>query len=351
MTRRERLAIAALVSLALHTLVISGDWIPVPEPPGEPKPLLARLAPLPELKPAPPPRPRVRKPRRAAPAPVPPVETVAAAGPFVLPEPDPDEAPADEVAPEAAAPEPPQKLALAAEPSVAAARSLPRRGRITFSLLYGDERTYVGEAVQSWEVEAGSYKLASEAHTAGFVELFRPQRLRYMSQGRITPRGVQPESFLISRTRRGRTEAALARFDWSAGSLTYGHAREQKRAALPAGAQDLMSFVYQYVIAPPAPGRYRVPITTGADFEVYEVEVSAEQDIETPIGTVRALPVRQLPRPGDESVEVWLAAEYRYLPVRVRHFDRQGNYAGEQLVSEIRVSEEQSQSLSDWVIE
>lgn len=340
MTRRGRLALAALVSAALHTMVISGDWIPLPQPPGEPRPLLARLAPLPGLEPAPPPpRARVRKPRRAAPAP--PVETIAAASPFVLPEPDPDEAPAEEVAQETAAPEPPQKLALAAEPSAAAARSLPRRGRITFSLLYGDEGTFVGEAVQSWEVEADSYKLASEAHTAGFVELFRPQRLRYMSQGKVTPAGLQPESFLISRTRRGRTEAAVARFDWSAGSLTYGYAREQKQAALPAGTQDLMSFVYQYVIAPPAPGRYRVPITTGAGLEVYEVDVAPEQDLVTPVGTVRALPVRQVARPGEESVEVWLAADYRYLPVRVRHFDRQGNYAGEQLVSEIRVSDEQ----------
>lgn len=339
MTRRERIAIAALASFALHTLVISGTWLPLPQAPADPRPLEARLAPLPELKPAPP-RSRIRKPRRAAPAPAPPVEAVAVASPFLLPEPDPDEAPAEEAAPEPTAPEPPQKLALVAQPSVVAARSLPRRGRITFSLLYGEERTPVGEAVQSWEVEADSYKLASEARTEGLVEFFRPQRLRYMSQGEVTPAGLLPKSFLISRTRRGQTEVALARFDWEAGTLTYGRAREQKRAALPAGTQDLMSFVYQFVITPPAPGRYRVPITTGAEIEVYEVEVAPEQDLETPVGTVRALPVRQVPRPGKESVEVWLAADYRYLPVRVRHFDRQGNYAGEQVVSEIRVSEE-----------
>jgi hypothetical protein len=340
MTTRLRLVIAAILSVAFHALVISGEWVPMPQAPGKPRLLQARLAPPPELKPAVP-RPKVRAARRAAPAPVPKVAAVAAASPLVLPDLLPDEAPAEEVAEQPVAPESPQQLALAAQPSVAAAaHSLPRRGRISFTLFYGNDQYYVGTAVQSWEAGADTYLLASEAETGGIVDLFWPQRLRYMSRGKITPRGLQPESFLASRTRRGRNEAAQARFDWNAGSLNYGYAHEQKSAPLPAGTQDLMSFVFQYVLAPPAPGRYRVPITTGTRFEVYEIVVSGEERIETPLGTLRALPVRQLPRPGQESVEVWLAADYHHLPVRIRHFDREGSVSGEQVVSEIRVSEE-----------
>jgi len=340
MTTRQRLVIAALLSLAFHALVISGEWVPLPQAPGEPRLLQARLAPPPELKPAIP-RPKVRAARRAAPAPVPRVAAVAAASPLVLPDLLPDEAPAEEAAEPPAAPEPPQQLALAAESSAAAAaHSLPRRGRIYFTLYYGNDRFYVGTAVQSWEAGADTYLLASEAETGGIVELFWSQRMRYMSRGKITPRGLQPESFLASRMRRGKNEAAQARFDWSAGRLNYGYAREQKSAPLPAGTQDLMSFVFQYVLAPPAPGRYRVPITTGTRFEVYEIVVSGEERIETPLGTLRALPVRQVPRPGEESIEVWLAADYHHLPVRIRHFDREGNVSGEQVASEIRISEE-----------
>jgi hypothetical protein len=334
MTVRGRLAAAALASLALHALVIAGNWLPVPQPADTLRPLEARLAPLPEPKPDVP-RPRVRTPRHSAPAPVPPVPSVAAVGPLPVPEPQPETAPA-----EIAAPEPPQRLALAAESSSVIARSLPRRGRITYTLLYGDTRSYIGKVVQAWEVEDGAYRISSDAETGGIVELFRPQRLRYVSQGRVTREGLRPESFLMSRTRRGQNEAAQARFDWSAGSLTYGLAREQKNVSLPAGAQDFMSFIYQFVLAPPAPGRYRIPITTGSRFDVYEIEVSEEAAIETPIGTLKALPVKQLPRPGAESIEIWLAADYRYLPVRIRHFDREGRYSGEQMVSEIRISEE-----------
>ncbi len=338
---RLRLVIAALLSLAFHALVISGEWLPMPQAPGQPRLLQARLAPPPELKPAVP-RPKVRAARRAAPAPVPEVVAVAAASPLVLPDLLLDDAPEEEVAEQPTAPEPPQQLALAAETSVAAAArsSLPRRGRISFTLFYGDDRYYVGTAVQSWEAGADTYLLASEAETGGIVELFWSQRLRYLSRGKITPRGLQPESFLASRTRRGRNEAAQARFDWSAGSLKYGYAHEQTSAPLPADAQDFMSFIFQYVLAPPVPGRYRVPITTGTRFEVYEIVVSGEERIETPLGDLRALPIRQLPRPGEESIEIWLAADYHYLPVWIRHFNRSGNFSGEQVVSEIRISEE-----------
>jgi len=138
----------------------------------------------------------------------------------------------------------------------------------------------------------------------------------------------------------GRSEAAQARFDWDAGNLSYGATSESKSAALPAGAQDFVSFIFQFVLVPPSPGVYRVPITTGTRFEVYDIVVSGEERIETPLGTLRTLSVKQMPRAGEESIEISLAAEYRYLPVRIRHYDREGNYSGEQVASEIRISEE-----------
>jgi hypothetical protein len=337
-TTYGRLACAAILSLVLHGLVISGAWVPLPQSPDDPKPLRARLVPA-EAKPALP-VPAKRAPRRAAPTPAPDVPVVAAASPIVLPDYQPDAALEDTVADEPAAPEPPQKVALVAESSAVIARTMPRRGQITFTLLYGNANTPVGKVVQSWEVENDSYQIASEAETTGIVEFFRPQRLRYLSKGRVTREGLRPDSFLMSRTRRGQTDAAQARFDWGAGSLAYGLARDPKSAPLPAGTQDVMTLIYQHTVNPPAPGRFKVPVTTGSRFDVYEIEVMAEESIETPIGTLRALQVKQLSQPGMESIHIWLATDYHYLPVRIRHYDREGNYSGEQMVSEIRISQD-----------
>ena len=256
----------------------------------------------PEIRPAAA-RPKARAPRHAAPRRAPAIATVAAAGPLPLPEPQPEAVSSEIADPQAAAPESPapQQLALAAESSAAIASHLPRRGRIAYNLLYGDTRTYVGTVVQSWKVEGGAYSLASEAETGGIVELFRPQRLRYVSKGTITPHGLRPDHFLMSRIRGGHTDSAEARFDWSAGTLAYGDAGEPHDVALPADAQDLMSFIYQFVLAPPSRGRHHVPITTGTRFEVYEIEVSDETPIETPLGTLKALPVRQDPGPAPRA--------------------------------------------------
>ena len=110
--------------------------------------------------------------------------------------------------------------------------------------------------------------------------------------------------------------------------------------ALPANAQDLVSFMYQLGLVPLTPGRVELPITNGWKLERYVLEIGVEEPLQTPFGALRAVPVKQVRRPGQESIELWLAPDYRWLPVRIRFFDREGGPSGEQLVSEIRVSED-----------
>jgi hypothetical protein len=346
LTRRERLGCAALLSVAIHGLVLSAVWMTPPEAAPDPPPLIARLAPPPQPKPltapTPPVKPDAPPARRrpsSTPAPARKAPVIEAESFDVAPLPR-ELAPVAEPEPPAATAEPPHQLARAAESSAVIARSLPRRGRITYSVFYGEGGIPVGQVVQTWEAGPEDYRILSEAETSGVVELFRPQRLRYLSEGTITAGGLRPDAFLMSRTRRGQTEVAEARFDWGARSLAYGVGRQPRSAPLPPDAQDFMSFIYQFVLLPPAAGRHRVPITTGSRFEVYEIDVGAEETIETPIGALRALPVKQVPRPGAESVQIWLASEYRHLPVKIRHYDREGRFSGEQVATEIRLSEE-----------
>ena len=48
----------------------------------------------------------------------------------------------------------------------------------------------------------------------------------------------------------------------------------------------------------------------------------------------------QVRKPNTETMEVWLAAEYNYLPVRIRFIGRDGTPTGEQIVTDIRVGNE-----------
>lgn len=347
-----RLTVAVATSLALHALLISSIHIEVAPPPVETPALEARLVPAPprRVEPARPADARARKPHppHVAVKPVAPPPTLAGTAPPLFVPPDIEYGPAPEldetpVAEADADPAPTLAAPVVAQESVAPApaTALPARGRIEYLVLYGgDDGLPVGKIVHSWKMRHGHYLLASDAETTGLVELFSPQRLRYVSQGTITPQGLKPDSFYITRTRRGKIEAARALFQWDKGQIVYGYANDRKVAPLTEGTQDLLTLAYQFAVVPaPGPGRFRVPVTSGKGFETYEVEVLPEEVIDTPIGQLLTLHVKQLPQPGKEHFEIWLAVHYNYLPVRIRHYNRKGSYSGEQVVLEIRVDD------------
>lgn len=346
------LAIAG--SMAVHALVMSSARLELAAPPQMPPPLEARLAPAPApaTAPAPAPAPKrkaVATRHAAAKSPAVPVRRLAAPNSLYVP---PDwelgPVPEPEDAPVATAETSPSENLAGAVPSApeVPVNPLPRRGQIEYSVRYGsDDGLPVGRVVQSWTMENGRYLLASDAETTGLIDLFWPQHMRYISQGQVTSKGLRPDEFFITRTRRGKLETARAKFDWDNRQIVYGYARDNKVAALTDGAQDLMSIAYHFALAPPEPGRVRIPVTSGKDFEIQEIEILPEEVINTPMGRLRALPLRQIVRPGKEHFDVWLAVQYNYLPVRIRHFDRQGEYSGEQVAVEIRVGDERELAL------
>jgi len=173
----------------------------------------------------------------------------------------------------------------------------------------------------------------------GLARLTRFGPRVYHSSGNVTGNGLQPQNFTSNVMIRGKDDASAARFDWSNNALQFGRGNEQKNAALPVGSQDLLSFMYQLSLAPPSRGRLQMPITNGTRFETYDIDVLDEETIDTPLGAVRALPIKQVRRPGRESIEVWLATEYRYLPVRIRVINRDGTPGGEQTATAINIGE------------
>ncbi len=339
----RKLAYFVALSLAAHLLILYDVPWQILQPPGEAPPLVVRLAPTaPPPSIVPRPQPRVAPKRAAEPAAAPPpllapllappaVDTTASAA---VPTPAP--APAkDEPAPV------PPNVADAPPAAILVpplARRLPRRGEITYELYLGNDKFNVGRTLQTWAINDDRYRLTSVSETAGLARLFSRQYLEYVSTGRLTEGGLRPEFFGTERRRAGKTETAAAKFDWQAMTVTIDS--PQRSVALPHDAQDIVSFMYQLGLMPLAPGRLELPITNGWKLERYELEVGIEERLQTPFGSVRAVPVKQMRRPGQESIELWLAPEYRWLPVRIRFFDRQGEPSGEQLVSEIRVADE-----------
>lgn len=340
----KRLLAAAVLSVAAHAALLAGSWVTPPEQVPELPPLSVKLEP----QAAPP---EVAPPRAVRPSPAP--QRVAAV-PRTLSAPPLTETASIPALPATESDGEPAAAATAAEPAVVASAaptvfrapeapplpSFPRKGRITYLLTWGPERTPVGRTIQTWEFEGSHYKLGSQSESTGLIEVFRPHRFHYFSQGTVSDQGLRPERFLASIKRGSRSEESLAVFNWDEGRVRLGRVPEQSTVALPAGSQDIISFMYHLALVPPAPGRITMPFTRGRQLEITSFDVLPEETIDTPLGRLRAVPVVQARQTGQESLAVWLAIEYRNLPIRLRFYGREGELTGEQLVNAIQVSEQ-----------
>jgi Protein of unknown function (DUF3108) len=331
-----RLLAAAALSVAAHAALLAGIWLTPPEPAPELPPLNVQLQPLAPRPAVTPPAVRQQAPRRIAAAP----RTTQQADAAIPAMPDP--APVAE--PVSPAPEP-VAIASAAPtvfqtPEAPPLPSFPRKGRITYLLTMGPDQTPVGRTVQTWDFDGTQYTLGGQSESTGLIEMFRPHRYHYLSRGTVSDQGLRPERFVASVKRGSRSEESLAVFNWEQGQVRLGRLPQQTSVALPAGSQDILSFMYQLALLPPAPGRITMPFTRGRQLETTSFDVLPAETIDTPLGRLRAVPVIQVRESGRESLAVWLATEYRNLPIRIRFFNRDGELSGEQLVNAIQVSEQ-----------
>lgn len=324
------LILAFVASLGLHAAALFGPDIELAVEPDAPL-IVAELKPLPAL-PAPPEllpplsaEPE-RKPAKATPAtraaprrkPASPRGPVVQAAPASI-NPDASYAYAQETV------APPPVSAAATEASSQAPVSsppmsprLPSRGSIRFRVDRGDSGFEIGVAHQEWEFDAGLYRLHSVVETTGLVWLVRSVHIEMESLGRFSENGLQPEVFGVLRDGRKAREKAL--FDWDAMKLRVSDRPEQ---ALGMGAQDLLSFYYQlgFLDIPPG-GTGSMPVATGKKYGMYRLENLGDEEIEIPLGVLRT---RHLRAPGENSTELWLAYDYRLLPVKIRHVDNKGD--------------------------
>ncbi|MBS1188418.1 MAG: hypothetical protein H6R10_210 [Rhodocyclaceae bacterium] len=279
-----------------------------------------------------PPRPLAAGEIHKPPAPKPRSEhrrTKPAKGPAVA-EPEAAEVPAvPREVPGAEQPEAKAEPVQEAEPPAPAEPRLPSQGHIRFAVYKGSEGLLVGQAVHSWEFADGHYRLQAVTETVGLAALFKPIRVELESRGELTAGGLQPERFTTRRN--GNATNENADFDWNVRQVTLE--RDGSRRDLPEGAQDLLSFHYQFGYLATAREGIGMGVATGKKFENYRFEAVGEEDIDTPAGHFRTLHVRVK---IDSTTELWLARDRLMVPVKIRYTDKKGE-SFEQVATELGI--------------
>ena len=324
------IALSVLIHLALlftPMIALAPTEVPLP-------PLIAKLEPLPRIAP---PKPKQKvTPKPATPKPAEPIaEELPAAG-----------------IPQADMPEPASAVTPATSEVIAAtvtaedanqaeetrpARPLPKKAQLNYSV-YKGSNFKVGEARLRFQIaDDKSYSIEVGANTTGIVSLFKKFDLVQTSIGLLTAQGLRSNEFSETRLSGDGQEYRAARFNWMEKTLSFSGGGS---VALPDRSQDIVSFMFQLSQIPWDSTPIIMNISNGRKLEHYEIDIGAEETIDTQMGKLRAIPFRKRHTPNEEGLDIWLAVEYRLLPVKISKTDRNGNIDSQLLISEIRVADE-----------
>jgi len=156
----------------------------------------------------------------------------------------------------------------------------------------------------------------------GVYALFGKRRL--LSEGEVTEQGLKPTHFELHQGDNDK-KSLLTDFDWPQNQLNMQVKGKTVTAPLEAGAQDLASFIYQFMFRPPVGEDVNMPVTTGKKLRSYHYRVT-ERDVplDLPGGHFKTLHLIDATPDGEDSKEFWLATDRHHLPVRLEMRDDKG---------------------------
>jgi hypothetical protein len=297
-----------------------------PPPPPKPRPT---PKPIPKLHPPPPPK------KQLAP-PMPPVPPIAADDP-VKPPADKSDAniAANTDAPTASSADagtaidstpPPQ-------PSSPAPQTPPHRTDAppSVALKYDvqglrDGQKVYGSGKITWHNMGDRYRIDGNASVLFFT------LLQFSSDGMLDDFGVSPTLYTEKRFHKTATDT---RFEHARNTITFSSSDNQYPR--PGDAQDRASIIWQLA----AMGRGDPAVfSAGAGFDIFvagvhdaepwQVTVSGKEDLDMNIdgGPVSAWHLVRLPRPGsyDQKIDIWLAPQQQWYPVKIRYTESDGDF-------------------------
>jgi hypothetical protein len=173
-----------------------------------------------------------------------------------------------------------------------------------------------GRATYRWEREGDNYRIRSEAHAEGFFTLFLEGQIVQESIGTVGPTGLRPVRF--SEQRPNAVEEGLT-FDWATRTVTFERKGESRTGPLVENTVDWLSMIFQLAHVPPTQGVQELQVFTQRRMYRFKLQVMGVEEIEIPLGRVRALHVRHDDPAKSEAVDVWLGVDQHYLPVKMRY--------------------------------
>lgn len=181
----------------------------------------------------------------------------------------------------------------------------------------------VGEANMVYEERLGGaqYHIKSTVHAKGLAAMFIPDLVQ-TSDGIIAERGLQPTHYLYQFGDKA-NKTFQADFDWSSNQIHLHSAKGDQTLPLALGTQDLLSFMYQFMFMQPLQNM-QLTITNGKKIGEYQYSFEGEEVLNSPMGELKVIHLLRASAENEKKTELWLAADYQYVPVKIRETDKSG---------------------------
>ena len=169
--------------------------------------------------------------------------------------------------------------------------------------------------------ENNQYTIKNEVEAKGFVSLFYWNKLQQTSDGILTPEGLKPKNYHYQF---GSKIDNFAVFDWESKKIITTTNGKISEFEMLEGSQDMLSFMYQFMFEPPL-AKMKIYITNGKNYKPYDYSYIGEEVIETDVDKILTLHIAKFNYNNEERIDLWLAKDYKYLPIKIRKTEKDGS--------------------------
>ena len=183
----------------------------------------------------------------------------------------------------------------------------------------------VATMTETYTRTPGGYHIESVTKAFGLLAMFKPEVIHVTSEGTLTAKGLRPVTYIQERKLdTGRN--TRADFDWKTKHITLTDRAGKRTLPLPAGTQDRLSAMYQFMFAPlQNAAELNFNMTNGSKVDDYSYRITPDQSMTIPLGTFKALYVANPQQNGASRTEIWLATEHGNFPYKMTITESDGD--------------------------
>ncbi len=193
--------------------------------------------------------------------------------------------------------------------------SIPNRVFIEFKIVTSG--IVVGEGTEVFQRAGKNYEVKSTTKPRGIASLFLKDFYR-QSKGKIAGSNLIPSLYEEKGKKSG---SRIAKFNWNLNQVHLKNRNKDKRLHLPLGTIDQASFLFSFMLTPPKQ-KFQVHIADGKRLKKYTYKVIGSSIIKSPKGPLNSVIIKKSTDDRGRQLEVWLATDLYYLPVKIKYTDK-----------------------------